>query len=154
MPKLLRNSLGEYNKSCSAPHQESSKIEFAIFRIFYDFLESLQVSANVLYYWSYPFAQGPLELLKTSQIYPSLALRPLGKSQFFTSVPSRHRVGSLAVMAGRPWPTSGVGPPRGSPRVDWRGWTARARLRWGRAVTTGGGGCGGSGDSEGRRSAG
>jgi hypothetical protein len=25
------NSLGEYNKSCSAPHQESRKIEFAIF---------------------------------------------------------------------------------------------------------------------------
>jgi hypothetical protein len=39
MPKILENILGEYNKSCSAPHQESSKIEFAIFRIFYDFLE-------------------------------------------------------------------------------------------------------------------
>jgi hypothetical protein len=50
MLKISRNSLGEYNKSCSAPHQESSEIELAIFRIFYDFLEILQVSANVLYY--------------------------------------------------------------------------------------------------------
>jgi hypothetical protein len=50
MPKQSRNSLGEYNKSCITPHQESSKIEFAIFQIFYNFLEILQESANVLYY--------------------------------------------------------------------------------------------------------
>jgi hypothetical protein len=31
MSNISRNSLGEYNKSCSAPHQGSSKIEFAIF---------------------------------------------------------------------------------------------------------------------------
>jgi hypothetical protein len=31
MPKILGSSLGEYNKSCSAHHQESRKIEFAIF---------------------------------------------------------------------------------------------------------------------------
>jgi hypothetical protein len=43
MSKISRNGLGEYKKSCSAPHQESSKIEFTIFRIFYDFLEILQV---------------------------------------------------------------------------------------------------------------
>jgi hypothetical protein len=49
-------------------------------------------------------------------------------------------VGSSAVMAGRPWPTSGSGPPRGSPRVDWRGWTARAGLRRGCAAVAGGGG--------------
>jgi hypothetical protein len=46
MPKILWNSLGEYNKSCSAPHQKSRKIEFAFFRIFYDFLEILQTSAK------------------------------------------------------------------------------------------------------------
>jgi hypothetical protein len=45
MLNLSRNSLGEYNKSCSAHHQESGKIEFAIFRIYYDFLEILQISA-------------------------------------------------------------------------------------------------------------
>jgi hypothetical protein len=47
---MSRNSLGEYNKSCSAPHQESSKIEFAIFRMFYDFLENLQDQAIWVYY--------------------------------------------------------------------------------------------------------
>jgi hypothetical protein len=51
-------------KSCSAHHEEPSKTEFAIFRIFYEFLENLQESANVLYYRSYPFATGPLELFK------------------------------------------------------------------------------------------
>jgi hypothetical protein len=50
MSKISRNSLGEYNKSCSAPDQESSKIEFEIFRIFYDFLEILQDPAKVLHY--------------------------------------------------------------------------------------------------------
>jgi hypothetical protein len=70
MPKLSRNSIGEYNKSCSAPHQESSTIEFAIFHIFYDFLEILQVSANVLYYWSYPFASRTLQRTETSQLCP------------------------------------------------------------------------------------
>jgi hypothetical protein len=31
MPKIFANNLDKYNKSCSAPHQESSKIEFAVF---------------------------------------------------------------------------------------------------------------------------
>jgi hypothetical protein len=62
MPKLSRNSLGVYNKSGGAPHQESRKTESAIFRIFYDFLENLQDSAIWLYYWSYSFAAGSLEL--------------------------------------------------------------------------------------------
>jgi hypothetical protein len=47
MLKMSRNSLGEYNKSCSALHQKSSKIEFAIFRIFYDFLGILQFQQNL-----------------------------------------------------------------------------------------------------------
>jgi hypothetical protein len=63
MPKISRNILGEYNKSCSTHHKESSKIQFAIFRIFYDFLENLQQSAKSFYYWSYPFATGPLTFL-------------------------------------------------------------------------------------------
>jgi hypothetical protein len=50
MPKVLGSSLGEYNKSCSAHHQESIQIEFAIFRFFYDFLENLQDSAKSFYY--------------------------------------------------------------------------------------------------------
>jgi hypothetical protein len=45
MPKISRNNQGEYNKSCSSPYQESSKIDFAIFWIFYDFLGILQVSS-------------------------------------------------------------------------------------------------------------
>jgi hypothetical protein len=77
MPKISRNSLGEYNKSCSAPHQESSKIEFEIFRIFYDFLENLQESAKSFYYWSSHFVSGPLDLFPPSQLYPRFALNTL-----------------------------------------------------------------------------
>jgi hypothetical protein len=74
MPKISRNSLGEYNKSCSVTHQESRKIEFAFFRIFYDFLEILQESPKSFYYWSFHFAPGPLDLFPPSQLYPRFAL--------------------------------------------------------------------------------
>jgi hypothetical protein len=50
MPKILGNSLDKFNDSCSTHHQESSKIEFAFFRIIYDLLEILQESAKVFYY--------------------------------------------------------------------------------------------------------
>jgi hypothetical protein len=59
MPKLFGTSLDKYNKSCRAPHQESSKIEFAFFQIFYDFLEILQDSTIWIHYWRCTFAQGP-----------------------------------------------------------------------------------------------
>jgi hypothetical protein len=44
LPKISRNRLGEYNKSCSTLHQESNKIGSAFFCFFYDFLENLQDS--------------------------------------------------------------------------------------------------------------
>jgi hypothetical protein len=47
MQKLSENSLDKYNKSCSTFYQESNKIGFAFFWIFYDFLHILQESANV-----------------------------------------------------------------------------------------------------------
>jgi hypothetical protein len=81
MPKISRNSLDKFNKSCSTIHQESSKIEFAFVRFFYDFLESLHESAKWLYYWRCTFQHRPLEIFKVSRIYPSLAPRPWGKSQ-------------------------------------------------------------------------
>jgi hypothetical protein len=49
MQKLPGNSLDKFNKSCSALHQESRKIEFAFFLLFYDFLEILQDSAKSFY---------------------------------------------------------------------------------------------------------
>jgi hypothetical protein len=44
MPKIPGNGVVKFNKSCSALHEESNKIEFAFFRCFYDFLEILQES--------------------------------------------------------------------------------------------------------------
>jgi hypothetical protein len=60
--KISRNGLGEYNKSCSSPHQESRKIKFAFVWFSYDFLENLQDSAIWIYYWRCAYAPRPLEL--------------------------------------------------------------------------------------------
>jgi hypothetical protein len=81
MLKISRNRLGEYNKSCSTPHPELRKIEFAFFWFSYNFLGILQVPATWLYYWSFTFPHRPPELFNTSQQYPSLAHRLLERSQ-------------------------------------------------------------------------
>jgi hypothetical protein len=72
MPKISRNNIGEYNKSCSAQHQESIKIEFAFFQIFYDFLEILQDSALCIHYWRYILHRGPYKDLKCYNYTPGL----------------------------------------------------------------------------------
>jgi hypothetical protein len=81
MPKISGNSLDKFNRSCSTLHQESNKIEFAIFRFFYDFLEVLQESANVLYYWRQGFALRPLEWFNLSQPYPRFTNNPLERKR-------------------------------------------------------------------------
>jgi hypothetical protein len=50
MPKISENSSDKNNKSCGIFHNESNKIEFAFFWIFYDFLRILQVSTIPNYY--------------------------------------------------------------------------------------------------------
>jgi hypothetical protein len=77
-----------------------------------------------------------------------------GKIPILTSIPSRRRVGSPAVMAGQPRPTSDAGPSMGSPRVNLRRWPAWARLQRGCAAVAGGGGRGGLLLRRGRRNAG
>jgi hypothetical protein len=61
MQKLLGNNLDKFNKSCSTFHQESNKIKFAFFRIFYYFLYILQDSAKTNYYLRFGFSARPLE---------------------------------------------------------------------------------------------
>jgi hypothetical protein len=63
---------GKNNKSCEIFHHESNKIRFEFLWFFYDFLLNLQESAKTLYYFSYTFAAGALEVLD-SYIY-TLAL--------------------------------------------------------------------------------
>jgi hypothetical protein len=81
MQKLSGNSLDKFNKSCRALHEKCNKIEFAFFRFFYDFLGILQDSAKPQVLLEIHFTARPLELFKASQIYPSLAIRPLGITQ-------------------------------------------------------------------------
>jgi hypothetical protein len=63
-------------------------------------------------------------------------------------------VGSPAARVGRPWPTSDAGPPWSSPRGDWRGRSARRRLRRGHTAAAGGGDRSGLRLRRGRRNAG
>jgi hypothetical protein len=72
MQKLTGIISGKNNKSCEIFHHESNKIRFEFFWFFYDFLLNLQESAKTLYYFSYTFAAGALEVLD-SYIY-TLAL--------------------------------------------------------------------------------
>jgi hypothetical protein len=81
MPKIPGNGVVKFNKSCSALHEESNKIEFAFFRCFYDFLEILQESEIWLNYWRCTFQPRPLEVFKVSHKHPSRAPRPSGKTQ-------------------------------------------------------------------------
>jgi hypothetical protein len=65
MLKISRIRPSEYNKSCSILHNESNKIGFAIYLIFYDFPHILQVSAKWFHYWRYRFARQPPEVLRS-----------------------------------------------------------------------------------------
>jgi hypothetical protein len=91
MPKIFGTSLDKYNKSCSAPHQKSRKIEFAFFRFIYDFLENLQDSAIWIYYWRCSFAPRILQRTKTSQLCPWFTRKTLGRSGASNWVPSPSR---------------------------------------------------------------
>jgi hypothetical protein len=76
MPKLSGNSLDKFNKSCIALHQTSRKVDFAFFRFFYDFLETLQESAIWLYYWRCTFTLGTLQRTKASHSCPWFTEKP------------------------------------------------------------------------------
>jgi hypothetical protein len=77
MPKILGNGLGEYNKSCSAPHQESSKIEFAIFQICYDFSSDFTRFSNLHSLLKIHFTPRTLQRSKVLQPYPRFAVNTL-----------------------------------------------------------------------------
>jgi hypothetical protein len=75
MQKLRGTSSGKNNKSCRIFHHESNKIDFVVFRLFYNFLHNLQETAKALYYWSYHFARRPSERFLSSQCGPWAAGR-------------------------------------------------------------------------------
>jgi hypothetical protein len=89
MLKISRNILCEYNKRCSAPHQESSKIGFAIFQFSYKFLGIFQVSAITLFLLKFPFCTEDPTRTETSQLRP-----------WFTE----NTLGRLGPLQSHPWP--------------------------------------------------
>jgi hypothetical protein len=125
MLKISRIRPCEYNKSCSIFHNESNKIEFAFFWIFYDFIENLQDSSNWEYYWSFNFADRPLEV---SDSYKSFALRPSGRfgtSQCGLRAPVDGGPAKFRRTGGRDRPGAGGERPSGP-------WGSIPVLGWGR----------------------
>jgi hypothetical protein len=59
-----------FGESCSSSYTEHSKIEFAFFGFFCDFIWNLQVAAITPIGVKIHFAKGPLELFKRSQTGP------------------------------------------------------------------------------------
>jgi hypothetical protein len=117
----------------------------------YNFLGILQVPAIWLYYWSFTFPHRPPELFNTSQKYPSLAHRPLERSQ------SSHPYPPTAGWARRRWWPTGLdqqaardplGAHLGSiGGVGRRGRGSGEGARWWPAVVAAVGCCFGEGDS-------
>jgi hypothetical protein len=63
MQQLSGKSIEKFYKRCSVFHQESTKIEFAFIRMFYDFLEILQESAKAATLFKKQLTSRSLELL-------------------------------------------------------------------------------------------
>jgi hypothetical protein len=63
-------------KSCSVFHQESNKIGFEFFWIFYSLLRILQESANQQHYWRYFLQAGPWKESRIHRYALSLHLSP------------------------------------------------------------------------------
>jgi hypothetical protein len=132
MPKILRNSLGEYNKSCSAPHQEFRNIICLIFLQFSREFTRISTSATLL---KLPFCDRAPRSLRSLQKCPRFALRPskrLVTLQCSPRAPAGGGPTKFQRTGGRDWPGAGeVWPagPCGSISV----------LGWGRDTT---GGCG------------
>jgi hypothetical protein len=70
MQKVSGNSWGKNNKSCRIFHNESKKIGFAFFWLFYDFLEILQDSAKGQTLFKNKLSQGSLELSRIHRYVP------------------------------------------------------------------------------------
>jgi hypothetical protein len=110
MQKLSRNSLDKFNKSCSVFHEESKKIEFTFFWVFYYFLGIWQESAKLGTLFKIHFLPRSLELSQLSQI-----------CLYFTKT-TPERVGCLQCS---PWGLGGGRPKSGGVVV---------RERWGRGL--------------------
>jgi hypothetical protein len=139
MLKISRIRPCEYNKSCSILHNKSNKIGFAFFRIFYDFLRILQVSAKWIYYWRCSFASRPSKRFRTTQLGPS--------THGTAGSPEIRRLRRCSR------PGKGSGRTTSSPRTRWCSAFGRRRHRRRCAAMAGGNGRGGSGCGEVQRAA-
>jgi hypothetical protein len=71
MPKISGNSLDKFNKSCSALHQESNKIEFAFFRFFLRFSKDFTRIGKSVLLLKVPFCS------EVPRTFPTLIDMPL-----------------------------------------------------------------------------
>jgi hypothetical protein len=124
--KLSRNSSCKNNKSCSTFRQESNKIRFAFFWIFYDFIWILQESVRHIYYLRCRFARKTLEVFDSLQIRPQFADRPSERTEVSQCGPrggGRRERRNSGELRRRGRPGTGVGWSKGSlGLISTRGW--------------------------------
>jgi hypothetical protein len=146
MLKISRIRTCENNKSCSIFNHKSNKIGFAIFRILYNFLHILQVSAKLHHYRRCTLAPRPSERFQSLQLGPRFADKPFERNRTSQLGPwPRGTAGSSESRRLRPhsWAGSGSGSSRSSPRAYWWPWLGQGGRRRRSSTAAGGGGRGG-----------
>jgi hypothetical protein len=137
----------ENNKSCSILYNESNKISFAIFSIFYDFIHILQVSAKLHHYRRCTLAPRPSERFKSLQPGPRFADKPLERNRTSQLGPwPRGTAGSPEFRRLRPRSQagSGSGSSWDSPRAYWWPELGQGGRRRGTSTAADGGARGGA----------
>jgi hypothetical protein len=130
----------KFNKSCRVFLQESNKIEFAFFLIFYNFLCILQVSAKHIYYLRNRLSLRSLEISTLLQICPRFTLKTLERLQTLQCAPWPWPAARVAEFRLTPANSgSAVGRARagtacGSPRLGFRARRVRDHNRRGGKV--------------------
>jgi hypothetical protein len=139
--KILGNSSGKNNKSCSIFHNESNKIGFAFFLLFNDFLRIFKVSAKAIYYLRLGFTGRPLELLFLLRIGPWFTKNTLERMKETQCSPLAMEAvvpAEIGPLRWRVWRGKEWGRKRGSPGLDLWPETGREGARRQLAAVAGG----------------
>jgi hypothetical protein len=138
MPKIFGNSLGEYNKSCSAPHQESRKIEFAFSDVSTIFLRIFKIQQIEYTSEDTLLHRGPYKDLECYNHAPSLQnLRKRWGLAMWPLAMGAARLGQFRRGRRRSWPCRGAGRRVSSPRARGCSEFGRRGTRQRRTVVAG-----------------
>jgi hypothetical protein len=140
MPKILGNSSGKNNKSCSVFYQESKKIGFVFFLFFLRFyMDFTRISkAHILF--EMRFCTGVPGIFQLSQIHPWFKKITLERAGCLQCSPwgwGAARLAEIWRLRRRPWPGKWRERVWGSPRFDLWPEKEAGRLGWAWPAGTG-----------------